>query len=129
MSTEAGKLEVTSVIDGIPPHLLQTLPQEMVAPVMALLGEGLVVMKVHRSPFAAQTQSDLVIARRNPKALWMSDYEDRILYDGRNKGDAKYVGVAGLLKALIPGDAVEHLATIMGERVRQSVDDKTMKFA
>ena len=69
MSTEAGKLEVVSGVDG---------------PALAAgLEGGVVVMKVHRSPGAAATQGELIIARRNPQALWLSDYEDRIVYDGR----------------------------------------------
>lgn len=61
MSTEAGKLEVVSVV------------------------ENLIVMKVHRSPSSAETQGELIIARRNPDALWLSDYEDRLVYDGRRR--------------------------------------------
>src|SRR6202020_1912030 len=90
MSTEWGKLEIVSMIDGLPASLLASLPEEFMLPVQQLLGDGLVVLKMHRSPASAATQSDLVIARRNPKALWISDYEDRIIYDGRKKGDQKY---------------------------------------
>lgn len=75
MSTEAGKLEVVSVIDG---PLRGT----------HAFDDGLVVMKVHRSPASAGTQGDLIIARRNPQALWLSDYEDRIVYDGRQEAQA-----------------------------------------
>lgn len=74
MSTEWGKLEVVSVIDG-GEHVQDELA--------GLFGDGLVVMKVHRSPASAHSQGDLIIARRNPQALWLSDYEDRIVYDGR----------------------------------------------
>ena len=86
MSTEWGKLEVVSVIDG---------PQEdgesICAPdIASVFGDGLVVMKVHRSPASAHSQGDLIIARRNPQALWLSDYEDRIVYDGRKGADDKY---------------------------------------
>jgi L-lysine 2,3-aminomutase len=81
MSTEAGKLEVVSVIDG--PAADELAP--------GLFGQGLVVLKVHRSPFSADSQGDLIIARRNPQALWLSDYEDRILYDGRRGAGDKYV--------------------------------------
>ena len=84
MSTEWGKLEVVSVIEG-------PLQDEHCSPAVAsVFGEGLVVMKVHRSPSSASTQGDLVIARSNPQALWLSDYEDRIVYDGRNDADRKY---------------------------------------
>ena len=33
------------------------------------------------------------VARRNPDAVWLSDYEDRIIYDGRTQGGAKYAGL------------------------------------
>ena len=86
MSTEAGKLEVVAVIDG-PSKAKSGTPVSALA---SVFGEGLVVLKVHRSPSSAETQGDLIIARRNPDALWLSDYEDRIIYDGRLSGDAKY---------------------------------------
>ena len=84
MSTEWGKLEVVSVIEG--PLAQEHCGQD----IAGVFGEGLVVMKVHRSPSSANTQGDLVIARSNPQALWLSDYEDRIVYDGRNSPEAKY---------------------------------------
>jgi L-lysine 2,3-aminomutase len=83
MSTEAGKLEVVSVIDG--PTVDAWTPA-----VGRIFGGGVIVMKVHRSPNSAGTQGDLIIARRNPAALWLSDYEDRIIYDGRLEGPQKY---------------------------------------
>ncbi|RQP26134.1 hypothetical protein [Piscinibacter terrae] len=83
MSTEAGKLEVVSVIDG--PTVDSWTPA-----VGRIFGGGVIVMKVHRSPNSAGTQGDLIIARRNPDALWLSDYEDRIIYDGRLEASQKY---------------------------------------
>ena len=47
-------------------------------------------MKLHRSPGSATSQGDLIIARRNPQALWLSDYEDRIVFDGRKAAEDKY---------------------------------------
>ena len=86
MSTEAGKLEVVSVIDGPAPAANDSGK----ADVTSVFGNGLIVMKVHRSPHSAGSQGDLIIARRNPDALWLSDYEDRIIYDGRLEGADKY---------------------------------------
>ena len=107
MSTEWGKLEVVSVTDGMPDEASVPLADEQAASAQALFGEGLVIMKVHRSPFAAHSQCDLVIAKRNAHALWISDYEDRILYDGRKQDAAdKYEGVADALAAL-DGDTAE----------------------
>lgn len=68
MSTEYGKLEVVSVIEKTKGFK-----------------DGLIILKVHRSPFEAEAQGDIIIARRNPNALWLSDYEDRIIYDGRKQ--------------------------------------------
>lgn len=88
MSTEWGKLEVVSVIDGPAAPRRPSLPPE----VSRLFGDGLVVMKVHRSPAAEESQGDLLIAHRNPEAVWISDYEDRIIYDGRLAPQHKYQG-------------------------------------
>jgi lysine 2,3-aminomutase len=84
LSTEWGKLEVTGVVDDTPPdaafrgtngieHRIHFEP-------------GIVVFKIHRSPGFGETQGELIIAKSNPEALWISDYEDRILYDGRRRG-------------------------------------------
>jgi L-lysine 2,3-aminomutase len=85
MSTEWGKLEIVSVIDGPQPGA----PAVASPAISNVFADGLVVMKMHRSPLA-DNQGDLLIARRNPSALWLSDYEDRIVYDGRQARDSKY---------------------------------------
>ena len=93
LSTEAGKMEMVSVIDG--DERLRSLGGEL----GDALADGLVVFRLHRTPFSDR-QSDIVIARRNPEALWISGYEDRILYDGRVQGqDDKW---APVLAALAP---------------------------
>jgi len=100
LSTEAGKMELVAVIDG--DERLSHLP----GPLGEAMADGIVVFRLHRTPDAAR-QSDLVIARRNPDALWITGYEDRILYDGRvDTGDDKW---GPLLAALAPAmmDAAE----------------------
>lgn len=99
MSTEWGKLEVVSVIEapdlsGVP------LPEEAKKVLQGLMGEGIVVFKVLRSPYSAENQGDLIIARRNPEALWISGYEDRIIYDGRKPKDSKYSGLIEMLAGM-----------------------------
>jgi len=90
LSTEAGKMEVVSVIDG-DPRLAQ-----IGGAMGEALADGVVVFKLHRTPDESR-QSDLVIARRNPEALWITGYEDRILYDGREGDqDEKWALLAGL---------------------------------
>ncbi len=94
LSTEAGKMELVSVIDGD-----ERLADAVGGPVGEALAEGLVVFRLHRTPFENR-QSDIVIARRNPDALWITGYEDRILYDGRREdADDKF---GPLLAALAP---------------------------
>lgn len=90
MSTEWGKMEVVTVTEGAKDLALTGLKEGAGDAANAIFGDGLVVMRIHRSPFTADTQGDIVIARRNPEALWISDYEDRIIYDGRKHGTAKY---------------------------------------
>lgn len=98
MSVEAGKTEVISVIDAYPDGRKASFDQS--TSVGRLFEEGLVIMKLHRSPAgAAASQGDLIIARRNPDALWLSDYEDRIVYDGRKHGAAKYADLIEPLEA------------------------------
>ena len=71
----------------------------MGGPLGEALAEGLVIFRLHRTPFENR-QSDIVIARRNPDALWITGYEDRILYDGRREdADDKF---GPLLAALAP---------------------------
>lgn len=99
MSTEWGKMEVVSVIDPLTDDTLDfgKLPMALQVAVKDLLGDGLVIFRMHRSPHDASSQSDLVIAKRNPEALWISGYEDRIIYDSRRGADEKYGGLVSLL--------------------------------
>ena len=48
------------------------------------LADGLIIFRLHRTPHE-NLQGDIVIARRNPDALWLTGYEDRILFDGRKQ--------------------------------------------
>lgn len=101
MSTEDGKLEVVSVIDKPDFSALDVnLPSEAQAIIDSVFGDGLVVFKAHRVP-KTEWQGDLIIARRNPKALWISGYFDRIIYDGRKEGDKKWSPLGNMLKTLL----------------------------
>ncbi len=99
MSTEWGKMEVVSVIDPMNDNTngMEILPRALQLTLKELLQDGLIIFKFHRSPNAASTAGDLVIARRNPEALWISGYEDRILYDGRAGEDQKYAGLVNMV--------------------------------
>jgi lysine 2,3-aminomutase len=93
LSTEAGKTELVSVIEG--DERLRAVGGEL----GDALADGLVVFRLHRTPHEDR-QNDLIIARRNPEALWITGYEDRILYDGRKPDTESKWGA--LLAALGP---------------------------
>lgn len=99
MSTEWGKLEVISVIDAITEQSegFENLPFALQMVLKEFLGDGLAVFRSYRSPHDAQSQGDLIIAKRNPEALWISGYEDRILYDARRAEHQKYSGLINIL--------------------------------
>ncbi len=111
MSTEWGKMEIMSVIDPlqIPAELSKTLPAGVTKMLNELLGDGLIFFKSHRSPHEAETQGDLVIAKRNPEALWISGYEDRIIYDTRRGTGNKYTGLIQMLLSLFGTEDIEKL--------------------
>jgi len=64
-----GKIEVVSVVSE---------------PVSRIDGgdDGIVIFKLIRSPADAKDRSKVTIARRNPNALWIDAYADRVVYDG-----------------------------------------------
>lgn len=101
MSTEWGKMEVMSIMDAPDfAKITKGIPADAAKVVQELFGEGLIFMKMLRSPHGAETQGQLIIAKRNPNALWISGYEDRIVYDGRKPEGQKYDGLAGMLAGL-----------------------------
>lgn len=100
MSTEAGKMEVIGVVDGFDIGVLgENVPKAMGEVLNNFLGDGLIIFKLHRTP-NKKTQGGIVIARRNPEALWITGYEDRILYDGRKEGNERFGALAQFLEPL-----------------------------
>ena len=99
LSTEWGKMEVVSVLDPIDldEEALENLPRPMAYMLKELFEDGLIIFRSHRSPFEAETQGDVIIAKRNPEALWISGYEDRIIYDTRRGKGHKYDGMVQML--------------------------------
>ena len=101
LSTEFGKLEVAGMIDAPDFKKLGVdLPPEAMGFVKALIGEGLIFFKAHRVPDTS-FQGGLIIARRNPKALWITGYNDRILYDGRRPEGDRWTPLGNTLKTLL----------------------------
>lgn len=113
MSTEVGKLEVISVMEKPDFALLGIkLPEAAQQFADALLGDGLIFFKMHRTPDPS-IQGDLVIARRNPDALWITGYEDRLIYDGRKQGDERFSPLAKLLKPFIEQENPEFVENVL----------------
>lgn len=100
MSTEWGKMEIISVTDGIelPEEVGDIFSARVIKALNDILGDGLIIFRSHRSPHDAKMQGDVIIAKRNPEALWISGYEDRIIYDSRvPQGEGKYAGLISIL--------------------------------
>lgn len=123
MSTEWGKMEIVSKIDPLTeeaPHL-DALPPSVRAALLEIFGQGITIFKIHRSPAEARTQGDLVIAKSNPEALWISGYEDRILYDTRRGDGDKYNGLISAMVDTIGKDFIEYLAGEDAQDIREAM--------
>jgi L-lysine 2,3-aminomutase len=95
LSTEWGKLEVVSVTGEDSQGAAHEDLNGRRSEICRHFGSSLIVFKIHRSPGVADTQGELIIAKSNPEALWISDYEDRIVYDGRHYEAHHQVGQVG----------------------------------
>ncbi len=111
MSTEWGKMEVVSVIKGLDldEKGLELLPEKMRDTLISLLGDGITIFKSYRSPHEAESQGNLVIAKSNPEALWISGYEDRIIYDTRRDDGHKYGGLIDIVLQSFGTDLFERI--------------------
>lgn len=110
MSTEWGKMEVISVIDKLDIPSNVAMPPSFKHVLNEILGDGLIIFRCHRSPFEATTAGDLVIAKRNPEALWISGYEDRIIYDARKGAQqSKYGGLIDMILNSMGTDSFEKM--------------------
>ena len=111
MSTEWGKMEVVSVIESLNETTseLNALPPPLQIMLKDIFKDGLIILKCHRSPNDASTAGELIIAKRNPDALWISGYEDRIIYDGRKDSNQKYTGLINQIIEGLGTDFLERL--------------------
>ncbi|MGI9436022.1 MAG: KamA family radical SAM protein [Geminicoccaceae bacterium] len=82
MSAEHGKTEVIGMTDDFRDE--HDIPKTNTS--WSPLKRGLIFFKCHRSPSKEDLQGGLIIAVRNPEALWLSGYEDRLIYDCRSGG-------------------------------------------
>ncbi len=64
-----GKIEVVAVVEDS----LEDFPGAE---------EGMVILKLIRSPGNGADRSKVTLVARNPEAIWLDGYEDRVLYDG-----------------------------------------------
>lgn len=120
MSTEWGKMEIISVVDKLEMPEDLAIPPSVRMLLNEVLGDGLVIFRSHRSPHEAESMGDVVIAKRNPEALWISGYEDRILYDSRqgSKGQ-KYTGLFEMITNLFGEKSIENLISNLPGDVTQ----------
>ena len=81
MSAEHGKTEIIGLTEGAGDP---DVPRSNTS--WSPLQRGLIFFKVHRSPSRHDLQGGMIVAARRPEALWLSAYEDRILYDCRPGG-------------------------------------------
>lgn len=82
MSAEHGKTEIVGMTEG--PD--ENYPSPKTNTSWSPMKRGLIFFKCHRSPSRDDLQGGLIIAVRNPEALWLSGYEDRLIYDCRPDG-------------------------------------------
>jgi hypothetical protein len=68
LSHYKGKAEVVAVTDGPLPGVPGT-------------EDGIVIFKMLRSPADAPSRGRVCIAARNPEAIWVDGYADRVIYD------------------------------------------------
>lgn len=85
MSAEHGKTEIIGLTED--PDDQNHTPKSNTH--WSPMKRGLIFFKCHRSPSRDNLQGGLIIAVRNPEALWLSGYEDRLLYDCRPGGANK----------------------------------------
>lgn len=122
MSTEAGKLEVVSIIDAPNLDELQfNLPEGAKEWIQSIIGDGLIIMKLHRTPDITK-QGDIVVARRNPEALWITGYEDRIIYDGRNNRGEQFLPLLSLLES-VSTNSKNSLKDVIGEEAFDNISE------
>lgn len=82
MSVEHGKTEIVGLTEDLQEESGSLKTNTSWSP----LKRGLIFFKCHRSPSRDDLQGGLIIAIRNPEALWLSGYEDRLIYDCRPDG-------------------------------------------
>ncbi len=76
-----GKVEVVAVVNDALDVFSQTGAQADKR-VTGQANDGIVIFKLIRSPGDAEERSSISIVERNPEAIWLDGYEDRVLHDG-----------------------------------------------
>ena len=107
MSAEHGKTEIVGLTEDQQVESGAVKTNTIWSP----LKRGLIFFKCHRSPSRDDFQGGMIIAVRNPDALWLSGYEDRLLYDCRKDG----INRLGILSD-------QWLASVMTEASRKDSD-------
>lgn len=107
MSTKWGKMEVigkfdmTSAISAFESNLKDKVPSAIVDAIKAAIEDEFMIFRIVRSPYKGETYGGIIIARSNPEALWISGYEDRIIYDGRKSSEEQGHPLGNLIAGVV----------------------------
>lgn len=83
MATEDGKMEIVGMIPGSSQAKIASFLSPATSTGKTASEEGVIIFKMHRAPIGSNLLGALIVAQRNPDALWITGYEDRLVYDGR----------------------------------------------
>lgn len=102
MSTKWGKMEIVGRFNFANAAMIASQhnlsPAQLKAvQTMQARNEQYIIFRIVRAPHDVKTFGRLIVARSNPDALWLSGYEDRIVYDGRKPVDQQGSLVGNLL--------------------------------
>ena len=78
------------------------------------------MLKLHRTPDVSK-QGDIVVARRNPEALWISGYEDRIIYDGRNDRGNQFAPLLEMISELTSDTSPNSFKEVIGDELFRTI--------
>ena len=125
MSTEWGKMEIVGRFNFA--SVEKVFTDEGISPqvnfaihaLRRLFGDKFVIFRIVRSPYNVKTYGRLIVAKSNPEALWLSAYEDDIIYDGRKPAEeqSSMIGkvIAGLIEEIDLTSFIRKMANPEGE--------------
>jgi len=128
LSTEWGKVEVVgkfnfaSIEKVVGEENLNPAVQFAIHALRQLFGDSFIIFRIVRAPYNVKNYGRIIVARSNPEALWISSYEDRIIYDGRKPPEeqsqligkiigeiTKEIDVASFIRKMVEGAEKEEV--------------------